>query len=276
MYLMGVMSRRSTLTEQLRPAPHRCRRRGRLARRLSQRAHPSNLCVPLSSNDLLDLRILYRSNTLLSLTLTMNGHAMHPSRQHPSGWVAYDARDEKYLGRDPSWQASIAPSSYRQALPVYSDVGRSSSPFHRIRKAFARKLASLNGSAYPPRRTMLTRPTANNSSLSLPSTDAMRFVLLCILWYASSALSSNTGKVILNQFRYPVTLTFVQFGFVAVFCMLFMSPVVRFSRLRTPTRAILRDTFPMGCFQVGGHIFSSMAISRIPVSTVHTIKVRCI
>jgi len=28
----------------------------------------------------------------------------------------------------------------------------------------------------------------------------------------------------------------------------------------------------MGCFQVGGHIFSSMAISRIPVSTTHTIK----
>lgn len=30
----------------------------------------------------------------------------------------------------------------------------------------------------------------------------------------------------------------------------------------------------MGLFQVGGHIFSSIAISRIPVSTVHTIKVR--
>ena len=78
----------------------------------------------------------------------------------------------------------------------------------------------------------------------------------------------------MNQFRYPVTLTFVQFGFVAAYCLLFMSPIIRFSRLRRPTRAILRDTLPMGCFQVGGHIFSSMAISRIPVSTTHTIKVR--
>ena len=200
---------------------------------------------------------------------------MPPSRpHHSSGWVAYDARDEKLLGQDPNWLASLAPSSYRQALPVYSDAGRSSSPLHRIRKTLTRKLASLNGSVYPPRRTMLTRPTANDSWLSLPSTDAFRFVSLCILWYSSSALSSNTGKVILNQFRYPVTLTFVQFGFVAVFCLLFMSPLVQFSRLRTPTKAILRDTFPMGCFQVGGHIFSSMAISRIPVSTVHTIKVR--
>jgi len=109
--------------------------------------------------------------------------------------------------------------------------------------------------------------------ITFPSLSTLHFIFLCGLWYASSALSSNTGKAILNQFRYPVTLTFVQFGFVAAYCMLFMSPIIRFSRLRRPTRAILRDTLPMGCFQVGGHIFSSMAISRIPVSTTHTIKV---
>ncbi|KAF9269102.1 TPT-domain-containing protein [Marasmius fiardii PR-910] len=100
----------------------------------------------------------------------------------------------------------------------------------------------------------------------------LRFIFLCALWYTSSALSSNTGKAILIQFRYPITLTFVQFGFVAFYCLLFMSPLVRFSRLRSPTKAILKDTLVMGMFQVGGHIFSSIAISRIPVSTVHTIK----
>ncbi|KAJ7091522.1 triose-phosphate transporter family-domain-containing protein [Mycena belliarum] len=114
-------------------------------------------------------------------------------------------------------------------------------------------------------------PIATSSTLPVPA-SSLRFVLLCSLWYASSALSSNTGKAILTQFRYPVTLTFVQFGFVAGYCLLFMSPVVRFSRLRRPTKAIIRSTLPMGMFQVGGHIFSSLAISRIPVSTVHTIK----
>ncbi|KAJ7231876.1 triose-phosphate transporter family-domain-containing protein [Mycena haematopus] len=109
------------------------------------------------------------------------------------------------------------------------------------------------------------------SSLSVPA-SSLKFVLLCTLWYTSSALSSNTGKTILNQFRYPVTLTFVQFGFVAGYCLLFMSPVVRFSHMRRPTRQIIQSTLPMGMFQVGGHIFSSLAISRIPVSTVHTIK----
>ncbi|EIW79142.1 TPT-domain-containing protein, partial [Coniophora puteana RWD-64-598 SS2] len=97
-------------------------------------------------------------------------------------------------------------------------------------------------------------------------------VLLCGLWYMSSALSSNTGKAILNQFRYPVTLTLVQFFFVASYCILFMSPIVRFSRFRRPSKEILKSTFYMGLFQVGGHMASSMAISRIPVSTTHTIK----
>ena len=104
--------------------------------------------------------------------------------------------------------------------------------------------------------------------------SSLKFVLQCSIWYASSAMSSNTGKSIMNHFRYPVTLTFVQFFFVASYCAIFMSPLVGFSRLRPPTRAIFNATLPMGAFQVGGHIFSSMAISRIPVSTVHTIKVR--
>jgi len=115
----------------------------------------------------------------------------------------------------------------------------------------------------------------SNQELALPkiSPSTVKFCSLCLLWYASSALSSNTGKAILNQFRYPVTLTIVQFAFVAAYCLLFTSPIVRFTKLRTPTKSILRSTLPMGLFQVGGHMFSSMAISRIPVSTVHTIKV---
>lgn len=202
-----------------------------------------------------------------------------PSRQAAStGWTAYDAYDGKHTpgttpSNDASWLAGLVPSSYRQVLPLHND-GRRRSPLHRLRKALSHRFPALNNLRTPTRNS-LTRPPFD-SWLSVPSADSARFVLLCVLWYSSSALSSNTGKVILNQFRYPVTLTFVQFGFVAAFCLGFMSPAVNFSKLRAPSKAILRDTFPMGCFQVGGHIFSSMAISRIPVSTVHTIKVRIV
>jgi solute carrier family 35 protein E1 len=77
-----------------------------------------------------------------------------------------------------------------------------------------------------------------------------------------------------------VTLTIVQFFFVAGYCWLtsrrWMTWLTRNARtrLRKPTKKILVGTLPMAVFQVGGHIFSSMAISRVPVSTVHTIKVR--
>ena len=120
----------------------------------------------------------------------------------------------------------------------------------------------------------VSRQATHRPELSPVMSSTLSFVLQCSVWYASSALSSNTGKSIMDSFRYPVTLTFVQFFFVASYCALFMSPLVRFSRFRPPTRAIFNATLPMGAFQVGGHIFSSMAISRIPVSTVHTIKVR--
>lgn len=120
-----------------------------------------------------------------------------------------------------------------------------------------------------PRRTPSPRPLGLPSAFPLAT---IRFVSLCGLWYMSSAISSNTGKVILNNFRYPVTLTIVQFFFVSGFCVV-CSKVGIASRLREPTKPILRGTLPMAVFQVGGHIFGSLAISRVPVSTVHTIKV---
>ncbi|KAJ7625506.1 triose-phosphate transporter family-domain-containing protein [Roridomyces roridus] len=119
-----------------------------------------------------------------------------------------------------------------------------------------------------PRSNSLT-----SSQSTIPvSASNLKFVLQCSLWYTCSALSSNTAKTLLSQFGYPVTLTFVQFGFTAGYCLLLMSPAIRFSRMRQPTKAIIRNTLPMGMFQVGGHIFSSLATLRIPVSTVHTIK----
>ena len=191
-----------------------------------------------------------------------------------SGWGAYDARDNQH--RAASWLAD----PHQRSLPnprYYDDDDKLHvSWLHRFqlfRKSLLRRLPPME-SFFQSNRVSLTNTTPSSTSLmSTPSTETVRFVLLCGLWYMSSALSSNTGKSILTAFRYPVTLTFVQFGFVAAYCLFFLSPAVRFSSLRRPTKEILISTFPMGCFQVGGHIFSSMAISRIPVSTVHTIKV---
>lgn len=165
----------------------------------------------------------------------------------------------------------------------------------------------------------------NTKSSIIPSASTFRYAGLCLLWYISSALSNNSGKSILAHFRYPVTLTMVQFGFVSVYCVMFCALREYASRIaakqdanamrghrsrpsvsaavarslstigggagnagrytsfradgfeawgiRKPGKQALHGTLIMSVFQIAGHVFSSMAIARVPVSTVHTIKV---
>ncbi|KAK4700989.1 solute carrier family 35, member E1, partial [Phenoliferia sp. Uapishka_3] len=136
-------------------------------------------------------------------------------------------------------------------------------------------------------------PAAEKAGLAVPSANTVGFVFLCGLWYLSSALSSNTGKSILTRFRYPVTLTFIQFAFVAGYCVVILAirerlgnsngPVAGLGRrgsvntaagwgIKKPSKTMFQGTFVMSLFQIAGHVFSSMAIARVPVSTVHTIK----
>jgi solute carrier family 35, member E1 len=80
-----------------------------------------------------------------------------------------------------------------------------------------------------------------------------------------------------------VTLTIVQFLLVSFWC-LFLSwlakhnssireamPVLK-NGIRRPNKDIIMATLPLTAFQIGGHILNSDAMSRIPVSLVHTIK----
>ncbi|KAI9814519.1 MAG: suppressor of loss of ypt1 [Phylliscum demangeonii] len=87
----------------------------------------------------------------------------------------------------------------------------------------------------------------------------------------------------MNAFPRPVTLTLVQFAFVSSWCLFSVFLASLFPAIRTvvpalrhgirsPSREVLATTLPLAFFQVGGHLLSSMATARIPVSLVHTIK----
>ncbi|RDA86339.1 hypothetical protein CP532_4325 [Ophiocordyceps camponoti-leonardi (nom. inval.)] len=110
-----------------------------------------------------------------------------------------------------------------------------------------------------------------------------KLVILCLLWYASSALTNTSSKSILIAFDKPATLTLVQFAFVSSLCILLawlasLFPVLRstvaFLRhpIRRPSSQVIFDTLPLAAFQIGGHLLSSTATAKIPVSLVHTIK----
>lgn len=99
----------------------------------------------------------------------------------------------------------------------------------------------------------------------------------------SSALTNTSTKSILNVFPNPITLTLVQFAFVSFWCASFaylahLFPALRRAipalkyGIRYPSRDVIATTLPLALFQVGGHILSSHAMNKIPVSLVHTIK----
>ena len=99
----------------------------------------------------------------------------------------------------------------------------------------------------------------------------------------SSALTNTSSKSILNALPKPITLTIIQFAFVSGWCIFFALLARLFPRLRTaipalkngiryPSRDVIATTLPLALFQIGGHILSSTATEKIPVSLVHTIK----
>ena len=107
--------------------------------------------------------------------------------------------------------------------------------------------------------------------------------VLCLIWYLSSALTNTSSKSILNAFPKPITLTIIQFALVSGWCLCFALLARLFPRLRTaipalkngiryPDREVITATMPLALFQIGGHILSSTATEKIPVSLVHTIK----
>lgn len=109
------------------------------------------------------------------------------------------------------------------------------------------------------------------------------FCVLCALWYLSSASANTSAKGIFMRATCPYSLTLLQFLFVSVGSAIsaIVCGIYKFNGalggadgIKRPSRAVIANTFVLSLFQVGGHIFSSLATSRIRVATVHTIKVR--
>lgn len=141
----------------------------------------------------------------------------------------------------------------------------------------------------------LGRKRSREKSLSEQTQEAVKVVappisvtliVLCTIWYGSSAISNNLSKGILQIFEYPVSLTMIQFLYTAIFASLagwwatqnfefsklFPKSTISSSGILGPDPYVLCSTAPMAGFQIMGHILSHSATSQIPVSLVHAIK----
>jgi len=118
---------------------------------------------------------------------------------------------------------------------------------------------------------------------ALKAPVSWKLIALCITWYMTSALTNTSSKSILNAFPKPVTLTIAQFASVSLWCLLLtwlaaVFPPLRRAipalknGLRPPSWDVLSTALPLSIFQLLGHLLSSYATSKIPVSLVHTIK----
>lgn len=142
---------------------------------------------------------------------------------------------------------------------------------HFMSDGFSRREHNNTNSFYE--KPTLDNPTVSSTRFRLSLSENSKFLICCFMWYISSSLSSNTGKHIMNMFKFPVTLTFVQFFFVACWCAI-MENIFKSTGIKKPTKIIAQTIIPLSSFMIVGHVFSSISISRIPVSLVHTIKVR--
>ncbi|CBQ72852.1 related to SLY41-Putative transporter of the triose phosphate translocator family [Sporisorium reilianum SRZ2] len=184
-------------------------------------------------------------------------------------------------------QLSSASSSSRSALPIASSTLKPKRSLDRPR-LFTRNRSDLDG------------PAASKSwtQADAPSRSTLLFVLGCLAWYTSSSLSSNTSKALLSKgrstttaadhqhhdfvpdrppaFPYPVTLTLIHFAFVNVCCAICASRRLwgdrALTRLVKPSLSRVAEVGQLAFFNVLGQALSSLAISRVPVATVHTIK----
>lgn len=196
------------------------------------------------------------------------------SRSPSNLWSNPQASGEKWMPRRTTNGASRGASHGRQ--PSLSDALKTIRTRQGSVSANALEVAQALKAPVSYKLIVCNAPKLNDSVL-------IQAQALCLIWYMSSALTNTSSKSILNAFPKPITLTVVQFAFVSFMCWMF-SHLGRISAplrnavpalkdgIRAPTRDVINTTLPLALFQLGGHVLSSTATQKIPVSLVHTIK----
>jgi len=100
---------------------------------------------------------------------------------------------------------------------------------------------------------------------------AIKVIILCFVWYGASSASNIINKIVLNDFQFPLTVSFVQ-AVTTLFCLF---PLIRFQKIPkvSITKHVLKWTIlPLSFGKFFATVSSHFSISKVAVSYAHTIK----
>lgn len=100
----------------------------------------------------------------------------------------------------------------------------------------------------------------------------LKLVLVCLLWYISSATGNIIGKLVLTEFPYPMTVTLVQLISAAVY----LGPILRVLGVphtgNVPKRYYFSMVIPLALGKFLASLSSHVSIWIVSVSYAHTVK----
>ncbi|XP_064627025.1 solute carrier family 35 member E1 homolog isoform X2 [Lineus longissimus] len=103
--------------------------------------------------------------------------------------------------------------------------------------------------------------------------DCTRIIFLCMAWYSVSATNNVVGKMLLNDFPYPVTVTMIQLLSISFY----LPPILKCQNFKDTTRHISwsywwKMILPLGLGKFFASVSSHISIWKVPVSYAHTVK----
>nr|CAG4637095.1 EOG090X07UV [Ceriodaphnia reticulata] len=104
--------------------------------------------------------------------------------------------------------------------------------------------------------------------------EATRIFILCVFWYLISSSNNVIGKLVLNEFPYPMTLTMVQLLSIS----LYSGPFLKIWNIRPGLQSSFSKDYywkliiPLAFGKFLSSVFSHISIWKVPVSFAHTVK----
>jgi len=102
--------------------------------------------------------------------------------------------------------------------------------------------------------------------------DGLRIIFICICWYVVSSSNGVLGKTILSQFPFPMTMTMVQLGSIA----LWSPPLLKVLGVRGYESSNWsyhwKMLFPLAFAKFLSSVLAHVSIWKVPVSYAHTVK----